>query len=298
VFEHDPYREYRGHKKEILKLAWSAGNFLLSSSMDKTVRLWHVLRADQCLATFRHGGNVTAIEFHPRDERYFLSASYQEMRLRLFNIPEKKCIEWAPTNVAPTAACFSEDGKTAVAGCSNGMCKFYSTEGLRFVHEIDAVAGNRKRAEDRKKVTGLEWATGSLLVTTNDSRIRRFDMRDFSLICKYSGFKNKDIPVYATLSEQGEYIVCGSENNCVYVWNTITPAAGGWFGGSRQDRNDSYESYAAHDAMVTATCWAPFGVRGLVAEGPEYLQGQIILSADYNGKIKIFEVRGAPLSKS
>jgi len=111
-------------------------------------------------------------------------ASKTNTDVRLFNIPEKKCVEWAPTNVHPTAACFTEDGKSMVVGCSNGMCKFYSTEGLTFKHEINAVAGNRERAEDRRKVTGLEWrvsadeATGYLLVTTNDSRIRRFCKRE------------------------------------------------------------------------------------------------------------------------
>jgi len=204
-------------------------------------------------------------------------------------------VEWAPTNVGVTAACFSEDGKTVVAGCSNGMCKFYSTEGLRFVNEIDAVAGKKKRTEDKKKVTGLQWSSGHLLVTTNDARIRLFDMRDFSLVCKYSGFRNFDIPLYAMLSELGEYILCGSEDKRVYVWNTVNAYGGGWFGGARKDRNESYESYEAHDAMVTATCWAPFAVRGLVAEsGPEPMQGQLILSADYDGMIKVFEVRGPP----
>jgi len=67
-------------------------------------------------------------------------------------------------------------------------------------------------------------------------------MRDFSLVCKYTGFKNKEIPLYASLSEQGEYIACGSENNSVYVWNTVSKYQGGWFGAARSDRNESYEA--------------------------------------------------------
>jgi hypothetical protein len=42
VFMSKPVREFEGHTGEILDLSWSKNNFLLSSSMDKTVRLWHM----------------------------------------------------------------------------------------------------------------------------------------------------------------------------------------------------------------------------------------------------------------
>lgn len=47
-----PYRVYHGHKQDILDVAWSKTNFLLSASMDKTVRLWHV-SMDDCLRIFK-----------------------------------------------------------------------------------------------------------------------------------------------------------------------------------------------------------------------------------------------------
>jgi WD40 repeat protein len=39
-------------------------NFLLSASMDKTVRLWHVTKA-KCLSLYQHSDFVTAVAFHP-----------------------------------------------------------------------------------------------------------------------------------------------------------------------------------------------------------------------------------------
>lgn len=39
-------------------------NLLLSSSMDMTVRLWHVC-LDDCLCTFQHHDFVTVIAFNP-----------------------------------------------------------------------------------------------------------------------------------------------------------------------------------------------------------------------------------------
>jgi WD40 repeat protein len=67
-------------------------SFLLSSSMDKTVRLWHVTRKE-CLAVYQHVDFVTAVEFHPRDDRYFLSGSL-DCRLRLWCVPDKNLSSW------------------------------------------------------------------------------------------------------------------------------------------------------------------------------------------------------------
>lgn len=53
VFKSAPIREFEGHTGDILDLSWSKNNFLLSSSMDKTVRLWHISR-QECLCTFKH----------------------------------------------------------------------------------------------------------------------------------------------------------------------------------------------------------------------------------------------------
>lgn len=53
VFASTPVRELRGHTLDILDLSWSKNNFLLSASMDKTAKLWHISR-DECLCTFAH----------------------------------------------------------------------------------------------------------------------------------------------------------------------------------------------------------------------------------------------------
>ena len=45
VFRSKPVREFQGHTGDILDLSWSKNNFLLSSSMDKTVRSSRSLRS-------------------------------------------------------------------------------------------------------------------------------------------------------------------------------------------------------------------------------------------------------------
>lgn len=115
LFVSKPFAEFYGHTADILDLSWSLTNnyFLLSSSMDKTVRLWHISR-QECLACFLHEDFVTAIAFHPRNDKFFLSGSL-DSKLRLWNIPEKKVALWNEVN-------------------SNGGCnKFF-----HFFKELDA----------------------------------------------------------------------------------------------------------------------------------------------------------------
>lgn len=88
IFVSKPFCTYTGHTSDLLDVSWSKNYFILSSSMDKTVRLWHISRKE-CLCCFQHIDFVTAIVFHPRDDRYFLSGSL-DGKLRLWNIPDKK----------------------------------------------------------------------------------------------------------------------------------------------------------------------------------------------------------------
>lgn len=64
-FVERPFCTYTAHTSDLLDVSWSKNYFILSSSMDKTVRLWHISRKE-CLCCFQHIDFVTAIAFHPR----------------------------------------------------------------------------------------------------------------------------------------------------------------------------------------------------------------------------------------
>uniref|UniRef100_M4DT28 Uncharacterized protein n=1 Tax=Brassica campestris TaxID=3711 RepID=M4DT28_BRACM len=55
--EETPFQVLHGHTGDVLDLAWSDSNLLLSASKDKTVRLWRV-GCDECLHIF-HNNNYS-----------------------------------------------------------------------------------------------------------------------------------------------------------------------------------------------------------------------------------------------
>ncbi|KAG9296354.1 hypothetical protein G9A89_014946 [Geosiphon pyriformis] len=316
VFRDKPFYEYVGHTADILDLSWSKNNFLLSSSMDKTVRLWHITRKE-CLCCFQHSDFVTAIAFHPKDDRFFLSGSL-DCKLRLWNIPEKRVAYWNEIGESQliTAVGFTADGKIAVAGSVNGLCLFFETDGLKYNTQIH-VRSSRGRNSKGRKITGIEAMPGTpagqnkLLITSNDSRIRLYNMRDKSLEYKYKGLENTSSQIRATFSDDGRYIICGSEDRNVYIWNTDQSNLNSLSNGPgtswlKKDK-PSFETFEAHSNVVTVAIFAPTRTRQLIAMtgdpifahslnsgnatmpiNQSYPDGNIIVAADYNGRIKIF----------
>ena len=90
----------------------------------------------ECLYMFQHPDIVTSVYFHPLDERFFLSGCFDK-KLRIWNIPESRVINWAQAPEMITAASFSPDGSLCVAGLYNGECYFYHTERLKYYTQVD-----------------------------------------------------------------------------------------------------------------------------------------------------------------
>jgi len=291
VFRGKPLREFEGHTGEVLDLSWSKNNFLLSSSMDKTVRLWHISR-DVCLCTFKHKDFVTRLAFHPRDDRFFLAGSLDTM-LRLWSIPDKAIAYSTQLPDLVTAVAFSPDGKTAIAGVLNGLCLFYDTDGLKFQTQIHVRSSRGKNAKG-SKITGIQTMTvtpagtsdsgqgGSttstlprtprtprtptspvgagevkVLITSNDSRIRIYNLRDKTLDVKLKGHQNACSQIAARFSDDGKFIICGSEDSKAYIWNMGIDNSE-----AKDDRPCEY--FDGHGDIVTNAIFAPTKSRMLL----------------------------------
>ncbi|EWC48208.1 hypothetical protein DRE_02312 [Drechslerella stenobrocha 248] len=263
VFRAEPMREYVGHTGDILDLSWSKNNFLLSSSMDKTVRLWHVSRSE-CLCVFQHSDFVTSILFHPKDDRFFLAGSL-DSKLRLWSIPDKGVAFYAEQPDLITAVAFTPDGKFAIAGCLSGLCIFYETEGLRYHTQVHVRSSHGRNARG-SKITGIEALNfppddpngeTKILITSNDSRIRLYNFRDKSLEYKFRGNENTCSQIHATFSDDMKYVICGSEDRKVYIWNLNA-------GVGEKKTKIPLEYFEAHSSIVTCAVIAPTKTRQLL----------------------------------
>ncbi|KAI7733367.1 hypothetical protein M8C21_018619 [Ambrosia artemisiifolia] len=258
-----PICSFNGHLEDVLDLSWSKSQHLLSSSMDKTVRLWQ-LSSKSCLKIFSHSDYVTCIQFNPVDDRYFISGSL-DSKVRIWSIPDRQVVDWNDLHEMVTAACYTPDGQAALVGSYKGSCRLYNTTDNRLQQKSQINLQNKKKKPHHKKITGFQFAPGSkseVLITSADSRIRVVD--GVELIHKFKGFRNTNSQISACMSANGRYVVCASEDSNVYIWKHEPD--------SRASRNkgvtvtQSYEHFHCQDVSmaipwpgISDTCWG-FGL--------------------------------------
>ncbi|KAJ5713265.1 uncharacterized protein N7483_010446 [Penicillium malachiteum] len=270
VFAPNPVHVYEGHTGSVLDLSWSKNNFLLSSSMDKTVRLWHTSRSE-CLCCFQHSDFVTSIQFHPKDDRFFLAGSL-DTKLRLWSIPDKTVAFVTTVPDMITAVAFTPDGRYSMAGCLNGLLNIYDTEGLKVSGQIH-VRSARGRNSKGNKITGIDTRMVpeddpngdiKILVTSNDSRIRLYDFRERALEAKFRGNENTCSQIRASFTEDGKHVICGSEDRRAYVWPIGAV--------ERNSDKRAVEIFETQSAIVTVAVTAPTKTKQLLAlsEDPIY----------------------------
>ncbi|KAK9985292.1 hypothetical protein SO802_030243 [Lithocarpus litseifolius] len=246
-FLEKPVCSFQGHLDDVLDLSWSKSQLLLSSSMDKTVRLWD-LESKSCLKLFAHNDYVTCIQFNPIDDNHFISGSL-DAKVRIWNIPERHVVDWIDFHEMVTAASYTPDGQGAIIGSHKGIIRMYSAEDCK-LDQICQIDIQTKKKSQAKKITGFQFAPGNpsqVLVTSADSRIRILDGPDVTQ--KFKGFRNTSSQISAYFSQDGKYIVTASEDSHVYVWKHEEPRNAGT-GKSKNVVTQSHEHFQCKDVSV------------------------------------------------
>ncbi|KAI3447686.1 hypothetical protein Pfo_004351 [Paulownia fortunei] len=232
-----PVCTFKGHQDDVLDLSWSRSQLLLSSSMDKTVRLWD-LETKSCLKMFAHNDYVTCIQFNPVDDNYFMSGSL-DAKVRIWSIPDRQVVDWTDLHEMVTAASYTPDGQGAIVGSHQGICRIYSIDDCKLEHRNDIQMKIKSQAKklpgfqsqaQAKKITGFQfapWNPSEVLITSTDSRIRIYNGSE--IIQKYRGFRNTSSQISASFSPDGKHVISASEDSQVYIWKvdeSKNPGAG------------------------------------------------------------------------
>ena len=219
-----PLQRFIDHTKDVADLSWSATNFLLSASLDKTVRLWHPSRS-VCLKIFRHADIISSVSFNPIDDRYFVSGGFDQ-KLRVWSVTDGRVKDWAQTPDYISTTRYTPDGRYVTVGCFDGRVLFYLSEGLKYFTQVSC---KNRRQKIGSKVTGISFPTKlwpnddknrknssnggrdrrlreQMLISSNDSRIRLLSVHDFCMIQKYKGIANSSLQIKAHFSESGKYL--------------------------------------------------------------------------------------------
>lgn len=213
--EESPLQEFHGHKGDVLDLAWSNSNYLLSSSMDKTVCMWQV-GCDQCLNVFYHHNYVTCVQFNPIDDNYFISGSI-DGKVRIWGVCEKRVVDWADVRDVISAICYHPDGKGFVVGSITGTCHFYKASGNDI--KLEKVDFHDRKKTSGNRITGIQFSRDEsqrIMITSEDSKLRILDGVD--VIHKFRGLPKSGSQMSASFTTTGKHIISIGDDCRVYVW--------------------------------------------------------------------------------
>lgn len=116
---------YDGHLGDVLCVSWApTSSSFVTSSMDKTVRLWHTLQPaavasrastkERAGTVFEHNDFVTSVAFHPNNE-WFVTGCFDK-KLRVWSIRERSVLFWVDIATYITSIALASQGRMVICG--------------------------------------------------------------------------------------------------------------------------------------------------------------------------------------
>ncbi|KAJ1030153.1 hypothetical protein NDA16_001065 [Ustilago loliicola] len=266
VFKSVPLQVFAGHSGDVLDLSWSKNNFLLSCSSDKTAKLWHPNR-NECLCTFTTSATVSSVDFHPTDDRFFVTGGL-DGKLRLWNITARRVQSVHDIPGVITAVAFSSSGQVVCVGTHSGsMLTFSCSDALAYVNTVTVKSAAASKTTQPSKITSIhpiklgsssatqEASTASgeagpgsasveseyMTITSNDSRVRNYSIASRRLISRFksASYLNRSSQIRATSSSDSQFVVSGSEDASIHVWSLAghAPLLASLFSGIKRNKS-------------------------------------------------------------
>lgn len=205
-------RVFRGHDGWVTSVAFSPdGVHALSSSSDKTVRLWRVAEAREVITFSGHKSRVWSSTFSPNGN-YAVSAGNKSVRLWDINTKKQARLLAKKPFMALTSfdrVAFTPDGKHILT--SGRLC-------LR-----DALTGEKVRDFKKLPLLGIEdfalSPDGTLVVVASwwSKKIQLWDVstgNKLDVFVKHQGWGNA-----VTFSPDGRFVLSGYFNGTLILWD-------------------------------------------------------------------------------
>ncbi|MEO5357749.1 MAG: AAA family ATPase [Nitrospirae bacterium YQR-1] len=202
-----------GHSNWVTSVSFSPdGKFIVSGSLDSTVKLWDAATGSLIRTISGHSNNVTSVSFSP-DGKFIVSGSRDDT-VKLWDAATGSLIRTISGHSnTVTSVNFSPDGKFIVSGSEDNTVKLW-----------DAATGSliRTISGHSNTVTSVSFSPdGKFIVSGSDDKTAKlWDAATGSLIRTISGHSNNVTSV--SFSPDGKFIVSGSRDNTVKLWDAAT----------------------------------------------------------------------------
>ena len=198
---------FRGHSKRVVTLCMSpTDDSFLSGSLDKTIRLWD-LRSANCQGLMHLAGRPVAA-FDP--EGLIFAAGINSESVKLYDL---RSFDKGPFSS------FKFSGKI-FQNCFN-LNFFIFIKIAQFTAFFNVLLCIISADKDIEW-TGLKFSPDgkTILISTNGSLIRLIDSFSGDTLQTFTGHLNsKNIPLEASFSPDSQFVISGSTDGRVHIWN-------------------------------------------------------------------------------
>ncbi|XP_009372995.2 WD repeat-containing protein 13 isoform X2 [Pyrus x bretschneideri] len=229
-------KNLHGHSKDVTDFDFSSNNqYIASSSMDKTVRVWEISKG-LCIRVIYGVSPQLCIRFHPVNNN-FLSAGNADKEVTVFNFSTGRVIHKIFFDSEVTSMDYAHTGQLIFCGDATGCIYSISMNS----HTGMLSRSHRHRSSTRRKsaVITVQYrsfsllARGPVLLTcTQDGSLSFFSVAleiqgyltlrcSLKLNPRIYSIRASFCPLLSL--EKGEYIVSGSEDSNVYFYDLTRP---------------------------------------------------------------------------
>lgn len=294
---------YKGHKMGVQKIRFfpKYGNYLLSASLDNTLKLWSVYKSKSCIRTYKgHFKGVKDVLFD-NDGSSFLSCSYDN-NVIYWDTEYGKIKGIYNQKKTPYCLCLNPDDTNTflVGGANNKIChidfrtgniELEYNEHLQAINTITLCENNKKliSTSDDKKI--FIWEYGLPVVVKYISDASMFSITSVSVhpsnnffLCQsmnnvitvyeatgkfrlfskktFKGHHNIGYSINVSCSNDGKYVISGDSNGGLFIWN--------W------KKMVNFKNIKAHKNVCIDCVWHPF-------------KTSMLATASWDGTIKLWE---------
>ena len=210
-------RDFPGHTEDLNFVQVSTdANYGVSTSFDKTVRLWDLASGAELRILGDHTQATNAAIF-ASDNKTMISTA-MDGTARLWDVKSGKALHTFDSPQGVVQAAFSPDGNMILTGGIDSIARIWDARTYELLH---VMTGH----------TDLIWGVGfspdgKYALTGGDHTIRLWDVQTGTLLRVFDGRKDKVMGV--TFSPDGSHILSGTDHTGARLWLTNIDDAANW----------------------------------------------------------------------